>query len=370
MKLIILPPLKLHEINGGRTRTIEIYSRLGTGFDVTFVLDTSGKKAPEPHYLDRVRLCSIKNGYAGKNPFRLFLSILKAASFSTSMDAVVCYDEYGPSLLYAYAVSLLSRKPLVIVVHHIEDGLRKRGILMNLAFQRCSGILALDNPQVLDELVKMFPDKNVLPVTNGVDISHFNKTVRKDAALCLYVGVLSERKGSRMLLDIWNIVSKKNKGARLHILAGITPQEKIEAFLSDASIMGIRDSISISGYVDERTKLDAFSGASLLVFPSTYEGFGLVIAEALAMGLPAVLWDLPSFERFYEGTVKVPFPNVSAFGEEILRLLEEAALREEISAKGVEFAKKGLSWDNAAKKETLALTELTVVRALGSEHSE
>lgn len=358
MKVLILPPLTLDEMNGARTRTVEIYSRVKGEIQVTLAVSPTHDPEPNAHFIERMKQLSTVRGYIGKNPVKLLFSLVRIIRFARGVDAVLCYLEYGPAVVYSYIVASLSGKPLLIIIHHVEDGLRHRGLLMNRALQACSGLLCLDNEIVLKEVKEMFPRKHIFPVTNGVDTSYYLPAASHSRKICLYVGVLSERKGRRLLLEIWEQVVRAQPKAELRILAGITPTEEIESFLSIAAELGIRNSITVTGYINEQRKLQEYQEAEVLIFPSTYEGFGLAVAEALSSGLPAVLWDLPSFTRFTDGVLKVPFPDVKSYGALVVRLLNEPDLRNELSGKGVIFACNNLTWDLAAFKEKSAIRSL------------
>ncbi|WP_238842094.1 glycosyltransferase family 4 protein [Sulfolobus sp. E11-6] len=55
------------------------------------------------------------------------------------------------------------------------------------------------------------------------------------------------------------------------------------------------------GFVPEKKKREILAKSRVFVFPSLYEGFSLVVAEALASYLPVVTWDLPWSKRFERG---------------------------------------------------------------------
>jgi glycosyltransferase involved in cell wall biosynthesis len=54
------------------------------------------------------------------------------------------------------------------------------------------------------------------------------------------------------------------------------------------SQLGIADAVSMPGFVDDRVKAHALSAAAAVVYPSTWEGFGLPLVEAFAAGIPVV----------------------------------------------------------------------------------
>ena len=83
--------------------------------------------------------------------------------------------------------------------------------------------------------------------------------------------------------------------------------------------------------------------SKVFVFPSLYEGFALAVSEALSAYLPVVTWDLKWSER-YPVAIRVTYPDISSFAEEVVKLLKDEKLRKYIGEKSREFAKT-LSWE-------------------------
>lgn len=104
------------------------------------------------------------------------------------------------------------------------------------------------------------------------------------------------------------------------------------------------------GYVSDEELAQAYSGALALIFPSSYEGFGLPILEAMACGCPAVTTREASLpEVAGEAALYLNNPRDSAELGHILReIAASTSLRDEIGLKGKIWAKE-FSWEQTAQ---------------------
>ncbi len=95
----------------------------------------------------------------------------------------------------------------------------------------------------------------------------------------MYAGPLSVRKGAHILLDLW-----KNAAfgihAELHLFGSLQ--------LPSSLVSQLPDNVFLHGSVSRDDLMLAYQKASVLVFPTLLDGFGLVVTEALANGLPVI----------------------------------------------------------------------------------
>jgi glycosyltransferase involved in cell wall biosynthesis len=92
------------------------------------------------------------------------------------------------------------------------------------------------------------------------------------------------------------------------------------------------------------------NAAELFAFPSEFEGFGLPPLEAMACGVPVVCSNAASLpEVVGEAGVLLPPRDVAAWVEAFGRLLDDAQLREDLRARGLERASR-FTWDAAARR--------------------
>jgi glycosyltransferase involved in cell wall biosynthesis len=114
------------------------------------------------------------------------------------------------------------------------------------------------------------------------------------------------------------------------------------------------------GHVDDATLAALYESASVLAFPSLYEGFGLPLLEAMSRGVPAVIGEAGALpELGLTAAIAVEPEDSDAIAGALERLLSDAPLRQRLGDEGKRRA-ADFTWDKAAE-QTLA-----VLRRIGT----
>jgi glycosyltransferase involved in cell wall biosynthesis len=114
------------------------------------------------------------------------------------------------------------------------------------------------------------------------------------------------------------------------------------------------------GHVDEPTLTALYESASVLAFPSLYEGFGLPLLEAMSRGVPAVVGAEGALPELALGAaIAVKPDDVNAIAGALERLLSDAKLRSKLGEEGKHRA-ESFTWDRAADQT------LNVLRRIGN----
>lgn len=156
-------------------------------------------------------------------------------------------------------------------------------------------------------------------------------TSQRDPHLVVMLARLDQQKNLDEAIRAFAQVVRKAPKARLEIY-GRGPDEKaLQALIRQ---LGLQKSVFLKGYTSDPGAVYERAAACLLT--SRYEGFGLVVLEAIARGCPVVSYDLnygPSdiIEDGVTGFL-VPQGNRGALAERTLRLLRDRELREGMSA--------------------------------------
>lgn len=169
----------------------------------------------------------------------------------------------------------------------------------------------------------------------------------------LFIGSLEPRKNIKGLLRAYSCLPERTRKEFPLVIAGGRGwlNSDIPGLVSE---LGIKDRVHFAGFIKEEDLSAVYSMASLFVYPSLYEGFGLPILEAMACGTPVVTSKTSSMpEVAGDAAVLVEPTDADELVFSMRQLLENGAKRAELAVKGFERAKM-FSWEKCAR-ETIAV---------------
>jgi len=161
----------------------------------------------------------------------------------------------------------------------------------------------------------------------------------------LHVGTLQPRKNLPTLL-------KAMARLRRHDLPLILVGGKgwfYQEIFAQVERLGLREQVRFAGYVPDEVLPLWYSAASLLVFPSIYEGFGLPVIEAMACGTPVVAADTSAIpEAAGDAALLFPSQSVDALVSQTLAVLDNREQAATMRQRGLEQAAE-FSWARAGE---------------------
>jgi glycosyltransferase involved in cell wall biosynthesis len=117
--------------------------------------------------------------------------------------------------------------------------------------------------------------------------------------------------------------------------------------------LSLQDAVIFAGFISKEDLLQAYNAASLLVYPSLYEGYGYPPLEAMACGCPVAASNVTSIPEICGDAALYFDPcDTAAMARAMESILTDASLRERCVAKGFEQVRK-FSWETTAR-QTLA----------------
>ncbi|MEA2269343.1 MAG: hypothetical protein QOC64_1953 [Solirubrobacteraceae bacterium] len=270
---------------------------------------------------------------------------------------------------------------VVRTVHHVDD-FRSPSLI---ACQRRSivapdRVLCVSRPWV-HRLREEFGVEAGL-VGNGVDRGRHRpprddaeRRAARDAAglegrlAILTVGGIEPRKGSLTLLEAFAAARERLADLRplLLVAGGATLfdyRDEIDRFHERAGALRVNGDLRVLGPVSDAELEGLYRAADVFALASVKEGFGLVVLEALAAGLPAVVSDLDVFREFLgdgESALLAPVGDAAALADALVRAARDDALAARLRAGGREVAARH-GWDRVAAVQEQAYRDFLAGR--------
>lgn len=284
---------------------------------------------------------ALPGGYPDPSPEDIARTADQIAA--TPPGAVLLIDglAYG-----AMPVDLIARfdRPIVALVHHplcLEAGLAPSRAetlrALEIAALARARRVVVTSPMTGRTLAADFgvPAAHIAVAEPGTDAAPRARGSAGGGVAMLAVGSIVPRKGYDVLVRALEIDAAAGFDDWHLIIVGALDRNPatVEALRKQIAIAGLEARIEIAG-PKSRADLDAlYDQADVFVLASHYEGYGMVLAEALARGLPIVTTTGGAAAETVPGSaaLKVPPGDAAAFRRALRRLLDDAALRGKIA---------------------------------------
>lgn len=188
----------------------------------------------------------------------------------------------------------------------------------------------------------------------GVDLEAFHPAPSSERTFRLiHCGALSLRKGVHYLLQAFHELALPD--AELWLVGGV--REEIRPFLARHAGAGV----VVPGPRPERELPDLYRSGSAFCLASLEDGFGMVILQAMASGLPVIgsmHTGAPDVVRDGEDGFLVPPRDVDALKEKILYLYENPEARQAMGAAARERVRMGHGWDDYGRRAVEAYARI------------
>lgn len=260
--------------------------------------------------------------------------------------------------LSGLAVSLNMRKPSVITMHdvsllHVPEF--QKGLYLRYFAWAVERFRKLQLPLiVVSENAKRdtiayakYPDHQVHVVHNGINLAQFyplEKKRNKNFRI-IYSGGLGKRKQVDLLLRAYKNVEQKRPDTELYI-AGAFPE--CTPYPRLAQELGLRQ-VHFTGYIPEEEMNGFYNSGDLLVYPSSYEGFGFAPLEAMAAGVPVICSTSGALAEINGDAILPINHSEEDISEKIFHLMDNPSERECLKKRGFDRVKK-FTWEKAAEQ--------------------
>jgi glycosyltransferase involved in cell wall biosynthesis len=195
------------------------------------------------------------------------------------------------------------------------------------------------------------PPDRVRVVGHGISNSFINDAPPEDAprgAGVLFCGSWDYVKGTPYLCDAVQRLHARGRPVRLTVLGPGVPREAVLAAFAEP----VRQFVTVIDRSPEERVMAEYRRHDVLAFPSTYEGFGLVVIEAMSQRLPVVATPVgcaASLVRDGDTGYRVPPRDADALASAIARVLADPLEARRLASRARD-AVSGLTWRTTAEK--------------------
>jgi len=287
--------------------------------------------------------------------FRVPASYIPKTTYPIAPKLIPLLLKENPDIIHAHGyqvfttdaaltVSKIKKIPLVLTLHGFPRGFDKLthrayfNLIGKETLKRAKKIISVSRMVAHEFRVIGVPKEKIAIVPNGVDLEEYKQLptgdlfrkrldIKENEKVVLTVGRLEKIKGFQYLIKALPSIIKEVGSTKL-VLAG--PDFNYGATLKKLTEeTNVQDHVIFYGPINGKEKFEAFSAANIVAVPSLYEGFGMLLLEAMAAGKPLVATNTgaaPEIIQNGKNGILAASGNVEDLAGKIIKLLSDDQL--------------------------------------------
>jgi glycosyltransferase involved in cell wall biosynthesis len=347
---------------GGLERVLSIkasYLADGMGYEVHIATLNQNDVPQFYKFSPKIVLHDIKAGGNSIHYFLQYYNGIKNVVKSVAPDIIAVCDDG----LKGFFLPLLLRKPCsMIYERHVSKiiELGQKPNILNKIVVECKFLLMNSLAKTFDKFVVLthgniteWKLKNLIVISNPLSFYPSESSDLNERNV-IAVGKQGYQKGYDRLLNSWKLVNLKHPDWKLNIYGKYEACQKLE---QQALALGIQGSVRF--YEPINNIQEKYLESSICVLSSRFEGFGMVLIEAMACGVPCVSFDCPCgpADIIQDGIDGFLITNgdIDIFANKIITLIGDENLRQRMGTNARENVKRYLpdeimpQWDTLLK---------------------
>ncbi|MEA4812717.1 MAG: glycosyltransferase family 4 protein [Anaerolineaceae bacterium] len=284
--------------------------------------------------------------------FRFYINLIVAiGKHAHNMDVI--HANWTLSGMAAYLSKVKHRLPYVVTIHGSDIYGIKNNFLLKLftkiALANAKKVIAVSQDLKKAAITLGVKEQNITVIPTGVnlDIFPYNTSCERLEQI-LFVGSLIKRKGVNYLIQAFAKISKSFPSYRLVIIG---EGEEKEDLFNLSQKLNIAEKVVFCGTKTQNEIASTMRESKIFVLPSTEEGQGAVLIEAMASGTPCVGSRAGGIAGVIDSATGLLFEpgNADELAENLSKLIKDKGLWKTFSANGRVKAENHYSWRELAK---------------------
>lgn len=312
-------------VGGAERITVDLAERMALlGNDVELIF-LSGEQLVSTS--KRIKVFNLR---MKKSVFGLFSALCKVAKIIKDFKPDVVHANMFHAILFARIIRIFVKVPRLISSEHSNNFHGK----IRQVSEHVTDFLTDVNTNVSELATQYFIQKRIfsknktVTVYNGIDLERFYKNknfvlkkelnIPDDNFVFINISRFNEAKDHETLINAFNVVHKKNPNTKLVLVGDGELSFKIKTFVQEKNLA---DSVIFTG-IKNNTQ-DYYNVADCFVLSSVWEGFGLVLVEAMACELEVISTDCGGTKEILsDSNMLVPIKNPKLLAAKMLEVAE------------------------------------------------
>lgn len=211
-------------------------------------------------------------------------------------------------------------------------------------------------PEEKIRVVHLAVSRDFRPIKSPKTLAKIRKKYHTGQKYFLHVGTLEPRKHLEFLVNAFALAVKE--GIEENLVITGKKGWYYDGLFELVKVLNLENRVIFTGYVEERDLPALYSGATALLFPSLYEGFGLPPLEAMACGTPVISSNTSSLpEVVGKAGILLPPKDESLWAKNMLKIVRDKALTKTLSELGPRTAAR-FTWEETARKTVAVYKEV------------
>ncbi|MCK5842270.1 MAG: glycosyltransferase family 4 protein [Candidatus Sabulitectum sp.] len=309
---------------------------------------------PDKEVIDGVQIHRHGKWYSYNFTLKTYCKSLDLDSFDLIIEDICKVPVFSPKW---------SKTPVLAIVPHLFGTTAYREVsFLKAAYVNIlewfiprvygkSSFVAISDSTKNDLVRRSIPAEQISVIPCGIDTDFYKQdlTVKPERERLLFVGRLKKYKGVQHLLKAMKILQGRDIFTNLTVIGQGDYSHTLKLLVGK---LHLQDNVSFEGFISQKGKLHWLQKASVAVFPSAKEGWGLTVIEANCCGTPVVASDsdgLRDSVKNGETGILVRHEDPSALADALESILTNSKKRDELSRNALVWA-KSFNWDHTGEK--------------------
>lgn len=288
---------------------------------------------------------------------KIFYGIRKSFEIPGNSKIVLTNTAFLHFLIPLVTISRLKRHKYIIVIHHLlvdQDSKKFVKILEKIFVKLIKYKITVSDTTNKRLLELKYIKKSIPIIPPGLEFEPKLKYARENISpihKLLFIGNIEKRKNLHILINSLKLLPgiKFN----LTIIGKKIEEEYYEYIIAIINKMKLADKIDFKENLESSEIKSYYLNSDIMVFPSKWEGYGMVIAEAMAFGLPVIASNIPTSKELINDRINgilFEVGNEKELANSILELFNNNKLYNKISINSIQKVKSLKSWEETSSK--------------------